>query len=267
MGFTPPGVLGRIIENKRQDLLQLSRDLDPGVLCQAVADAPPVRDFAAALKPNGRAPIIAELKRRSPSAGRLISRADAGQRAVTYRDGGAAALSILTDNRYFGGSIGDLTRARQAADLPVLCKDFIIDPLQLLLARSAGADAVLLIAAALEPAQLADLFGRARDLGLTPLVEVHQAGELEAVLGLDPPLVGINNRDLVSLEVDITQSLRIRPLVPPGPLVVAESGINSGQDVARLRKAGLDAFLVGSALMTAQDPAALLGELASAGGE
>lgn len=267
MAFTPPGILGRIIENKRQDLVQLSRDLDPTLLQQGLAEAPPPLDFAAALQINGRVPIIAELKRRSPSAGRLISQADAGQRALTYRDGGAAALSILTDSRYFGGSIQDLTQARQAAGLPVLCKDFIVDPLQLLLARSAGADAVLLIAAALEPLQLADLFGRARELELTPLVEVHQAAELEAVLGLDPPLVGINNRDLVSLEVDINQCLRIRPLIPPGPLVVAESGINSGRDVRRLRDAGLDAFLVGGALMTAEDPAALLGEMVSAGGE
>ena len=152
-------------------------------------------------------------------------------------------------------------------DLPLLCKEFILSPYQLYQARAAGADAVLLIAAALEPGRLADLFGRARELELTPLVEVHQAGELEPVLALDPPLVGINNRDLVSLEVDTDQSLRIRPLIPPGPLVVAESGINSGLQVRRLLEAGLDAFLVGSALMTAEDPAALLGELASAGGE
>jgi indole-3-glycerol phosphate synthase len=266
MTFHPPGVLGRIVAHKQQKIARLVQAADTAMLTDALAAAPKPRDFEAALRARAGAAIIAELKRRSPSAGSLVRKADAAQRALLYEQGGAAALSVLTDQEFFGGTLHDLTRARAAVELPVLCKDFIIDPLQLHLARAAGADAVLLIAAALEPIVLAEMFAQAREIGLTPLVEVHQADELEAVLGLEPPLLGVNNRDLTTLEVDLAQCLRLGPMIPAGPLLVAESGINTARDIERLRAGGFDAFLVGTALMRIAEPGELLGELRAAGG-
>jgi indole-3-glycerol phosphate synthase len=258
-------VLERIVAAKRQEVARLRAGIPLAVLERAAAAAPPPRDFLAALTGCPATPVIAEIKRRSPSAGALAGEVDPAGQARAYARGGAAALSVLTDGPFFGGSLDDLRAAKAAVELPVLRKDFIVDPAQLYESRAAGADAVLLIAAALTSDELAELHGLACELGLAALVEVHHERELVAALAPRPRLLGINNRDLTSLTVDLDTCLRVRPRIPAGPLVVAESGVESPADVARLHAGGLDAFLVGSSLMRAADPAAALAALVAAG--
>lgn len=256
---SPPGILGRILEAKRQELGNLRRRLPE--LRRAAQEAPPPRDFLAALRQAPPPAIIAEVKRASPSAGELRPGLDPAELARAYRTGGAAALSVLTDAPFFQGSLEDLARARAAAGLAVLRKDFILAPEQLYEARAAGADAVLLIAAALEPALLAELYHLARELGLAVLLEVHHRQELEAALALKPPLMAVNNRNLETMQVDLEHCLRLRPLIPPEVTVVAASGIQDHHDLERLARGGLDAFLVGTSLVRAPDPAAALRRL------
>jgi indole-3-glycerol phosphate synthase len=210
------------------------------------------RSFAGALGRPGLA-LIAEHKRRSPSAGPI--REDLSLAAVVsaYERGGAAALSILTEGPHFGGELDDLRTAREAASLPLLRKDFTVDPYQLTEARLAGADAVLLIVAALEEQALRDLHLRALDLGLAVLVEAHDERELETALGIDPLIVGINNRDLTTLEVDTGRALDLVRRVPDGVLKVAESGFSTRGELRDLQAAGFDAVLMGEALMRARD--------------
>ena len=253
-----PDVLQQIVTEKREEILALSHKASPAELNSQAVDAPPARDFLAALQARAGRAVIAEIKRSSPSAGRLVKEVDPAQRAKAYEAGGAAAISVLTDKTFFGGSIDDLRQAREACSLPVLRKDFIISLAQIYEARAAGADAVLLIAAALEQEQMAELYECTKNLGMTPLVEIHGHEELEPVLSLEPELIGINNRNLKSLKVDLAVSLALRPLIPPHITVVAESGVKDSGDVSFLRKGGLDAFLVGTSLMCADDPQALL---------
>ncbi len=217
-----------------------------------------------ALRNAPRTAIIAEIKRRSPSRGELAPGAAVPVRARAYQAGGAAALSVLTDLPFFGGTLADLAAAREAVSLPALRKDFIIDPAQVYEARAAGADAVLLIAAALEGPQLAELYHLAKGLGLEVLLEVHKAAELEPVLALDPALVGVNNRDLKSMAVSLETSRELRKLLPAGITVVAESGVSRPEEVRALKAAGLNAFLVGTSLMLAPDPTATLRGLVEA---
>lgn len=247
-------VLQKILENKREDVMRLEARHSLSELRLMAGEGPPPRDFLAALRNNHGAALIAEIKRSSPSAGSLAREVKVSQRAGAYQRGGAAALSVLTDEKFFGGSLQDLVEARACCGLPVLRKDFIIRPSQIYQARAAGADAVLLIAAALSKAALSELLDLARELGMTPLIEVHNQGELRPVLDLGPELVGINNRDLKTLRIDLNTCLRLRPLIPSGVTVVAESGVGSPQDIAKLRAGGLDAFLVGTSLMRADDP-------------
>ncbi len=257
--------LERILASKAAEVevLEAQRPLDDWR--RLAEDAPPPRDFLGALAKAGHAPIIAEIKRRSPSAGTLGEDADPAARALAYARGGAAALSVLTDGPFFGGSLADLDAARRAVGLPVLRKDFTIAPAQVYEARAAGADAVLLIAAALEPSLLGELYERAREVGMTVLVEVHHERELIAALAPRPRLVGINNRDLTSLAVDLDTCLRVRRRIPSGPLVVAESGIEGPEDIKRLSAGGLDAFLIGTTLMRAADPGQAIAALKAAG--
>lgn len=259
-----PSVLARILASKRGEVeaLRVARPL--AELRRQAQDTPAPRDFLAALKAAPRVALIAEIKRFSPSEGSLAGEMSVARQARAYAAGGAAALSVLTDGPFFGGSLADLAEARAAVHLPILRKDFILDPAQIYEARLAGADAVLLIVAALEPALLAELHGLARDLGLTPLVEVHGADELIPALALGPGLLGINNRDLKTLAVDLNTSLRLRPLIPAGVTVVAESGVQGLADIRGLKRGGLDAFLVGSALMRAADPQAAVAALVGA---
>ncbi|BEQ14274.1 indole-3-glycerol phosphate synthase TrpC [Desulfoferula mesophila] len=258
------GVLDRILETKRAEVAALKAARPLAELRRAAEAAPPGRGFLAALRDAPGVALIAEIKRRSPSRGDLAPGEAVPQRARAYQAGGAAALSVLTDRHYFGGSLGDLAEARRAVTLPALRKDFIIDPAQIYEAKAAGADAVLLIAAALEKAELAELYHLARSLGLDVLLEVHQAAELEPVLALDPPLVGINNRNLKTMQVSLDTSRELRKLIPAPVTVVAESGVSRPEQVRELRAAGLNAFLVGTSLMLAPDPTATLRGLVEA---
>jgi len=222
------------------------------------------RDFVASLRRRigeGHAAVIAEIKKASPSKGLLREDFRPADIAESYARHGAAALSVLTDERFFQGSAAFLEAARAACPLPVLRKDFTIDTYQLYEARAMGADCVLLIAAILDDPQLADFEQTAAALGLAVLVEVHDEAELDRALRLATPLVGINNRDLRSFEVSLDTTLRMLPRLPPGRLAVSESGIAAAADVQRLRAGGVHAFLVGEAFMRAADPGAALAEL------
>lgn len=259
-------ILEKILIHKNEEVNHLLAVHDEAALRSMAQQSDSGRDLVAALRSTQRVPIIAEIKRASPSAGKIKESADVAGTAKAYHAGGAAALSVLTDKHFFGGDLQDLELARSAVPLPVMRKDFIIDKIQLYQSKIAGADAVLLIAGALSSRQLRDLYLEACDLGMTPVVEVHAEEELEPVLELEPQIVGINNRNLKTMEVDLLTCVRLRKLIPTGPLVVGESGISTPADVAQLRDAGIDAFLVGTSLMKAEDPAAALSRLCEAGG-
>jgi indole-3-glycerol phosphate synthase len=219
------------------------------------------RDFGAAVRGDG-VRLVAEMKRASPSRGWLCPQLDAGMMAVRYARGGAVAVSVLTERTRFKGDRADLTAARQAAELPVLCKDFILDEYQIHEARFWGADAVLLIASLLSGDELRAFIGMAGSLGMAALVEVHTEAEVEKALSAGATIVGINNRDLADFSIDQGTTLRLRPLIPAGVTVISESGIRSRADITALRAAGVNVFLVGEALVTSPDPEARLEELA-----
>jgi indole-3-glycerol phosphate synthase len=224
--------------------------------------APPALDFVAALRLARGVALIAEIKRASPSKGLLCPNFDPLQLAAAYAANGAAAVSVLTDERFFQGHLDYLTAIRrQHPRLPLLRKDFIVDPYQVYEARAAGADALLLIAAVLPVEALAELLALTHSLGMTALIEVHDRAELERVLPLAPRLVGVNNRNLHDFKVSLEPCLSLRPLIPAEMCCVAESGIHTPADVARLAEAGIDAMLIGEALVTAQDVAVKIKEL------
>jgi indole-3-glycerol phosphate synthase len=256
-------ILDRILNVKFQELAAARSAHPLPDVCAQAADAPPPRDLAAALRraPHAKPRVIAEVKRRSPSAGDIRPGAVAVEIAQQYMLAGAAAISVLTDERFFGGSLADLAAVRAGTRLPVLRKDFLVDPYDVWRARAAGADAVLLIVAALEPARLAEMTGLARELGMTALVEVHDEDELATALAAGATVVGVNHRDLRTFEIDMDLSARLRTLAPPEVVFVAESGIRGPADVARLQTAGADAILVGETLMRAPDPGQALREL------
>jgi indole-3-glycerol phosphate synthase len=226
------------------------------------------RDFEGALRRRiaaGQAAVIAEVKKASPSKGVLREDFEPADIAQSYAEGdgvvSAACLSVLTDRQFFQGSVDFLKQARASCDLPVLRKDFMVDPYQIYESRAMGADAVLLIAACLDDAQMKDFEVIARDLGMAVLVEVHDGAELDRALKLRTPLIGINNRDLNTFDVSIETTLALRARVPSDRVLVTESGIGTREDVARLREAGVQAFLVGEAFMRAGDPGTALAEL------
>jgi indole-3-glycerol phosphate synthase len=268
-------ILDEIFSHKREEVAARKRDCPLEEIRRRAEMASPARDFTAALRlrasawPGARPlvgtwpKLIAEIKRASPSRGRLVEQVDPLRLARVYRENGAAAISILTDEKYFQGSLADL---RQVACLegrpPLLRKDFVCDPYQVYEAREAGADAVLLIAAHLDCALLADLHALAAGLGMAALVEVHSREEVDRALEAGPSLLGINNRDLRNFSVRLETTLELRRHVPPEICLVAESGIHTVGDVQRLAQAGVDAILVGEALVTAADPAARVFELA-----
>lgn len=227
---------------------------------------PPARGFAAALRAgssDGLA-VIAEVKRRSPSKGDLSPDLDPAAVASTYATGGATCLSVLTDEQFFGGSIGDLQAARSAVAIPVLRKDFTVGPRDVCDARIMGADAVLLIAAALDDEELGSLHALAIEVGLDVLVEVHDEAELERAIAIGATVIGVNQRDLVTFEVDPARAVRVAAVMPTGIVRVAESGIRGPDDAAALAEAGFDAVLVGESLVTADDPAASVAALRAA---
>lgn len=254
--------LDAILARKREEVAALRGAHPEAELRARLADAPPARDLAAALSSRGGPTrVIAEVKRASPSAGAIAAGLDAVAQARRYQAAGAAAISVLTDGPGFGGSLQDLVAVRQAVSLPVLRKDFTVDAWQLVEARAAGADAALLIVAALPGDALRRLHDRCGELGLQALVEVHDAAEAERALDVGARLVGVNNRELHTFQVDLATSERLVPTFPPGVKGVAESGVRTAADARRLRAAGAPNLLVGEALVRAPDPGALLREL------
>ena len=251
------GILERIVAVKASEVAaaKAARALDD-VRRAAFAASPP-RDFVGALRAKiaVNAPaVIAEVKKASPSKGVLRERFEPATIARTYEQHGAACLSVLTDTEFFQGRLDDLRAARAACSIPVLRKDFMIEPYQVFEARAAGADCILLIAAALESSRMLELEQTARELGLAVLVEVHDADELDAALQLRTPLIGINNRNLRTFETRLETTLELLDAVPSDRLVVTESGILAREHVARMRAAGVGCFLVGEAFMRAEDP-------------
>lgn len=258
-------ILEEIYAHKQEEVAEARRALSGPILEMRARRVRTPPDFVAALRDQSlpRPRLIAEAKARSPSKGTLCQDYDPVRLARAYAANGAAALSVLTDSRYFGGSLDDLEAVAALPDSPpVLRKDFLFDPYQLYEARHAGASAVLLIAAMLESALLSDLIQHAEDLALAPLVEVHNRAEVDEALEAGARLIGINNRNLHTFNVDLSTSLRLRPQIPPEITVVAESGISREEDVKRLAEGGLDAMLIGEHLVTASDPGARARQLA-----
>jgi indole-3-glycerol phosphate synthase len=264
MGHPIPDILSRILQVKRAEVAQ-ARQHETLAALRARAEArKDLRDFSGALRARiaqGGSAVIAEIKRASPSRGVLREQFDPVRISTSYARGGATCLSVLTDRHFFQGAPAHLHEARKASGLPALRKDFIVDEYQVAEARAWGADCVLLIVAALDLARMRDLEAAAQALGLAVLVEVHDDAELEQALQLSTPLIGINNRDLKTFDVSLETTLRLVPRIGPGRLAVAESGVLQPADVARLRAAGVQAFLVGEALMRADDPGAELARL------
>lgn len=253
-------ILRRILATKRAEVEALRPRA--GELEATAAKAPPARGFAAALV-GGCVAVIAEVKRRSPGAGEIRPGLDPGALAAEYAGAGASALSVLTDRDYFGGSLDDLRAARSAAALPALRKDFTVDPIQVWEARAAGADAILLIVRILDDASLRGLRELAEGLGMDALVEVHTPVELRRAVDSGARVVGVNNRDLKTFRTDLAVTESLLPSLPEDAILVSESGIRSGSDVARLGRAGVHAVLVGESILRAPDPAAMVRELAS----
>jgi len=255
-------ILDEIVRHKRGEIAARKAAMPRGALVTRAAMLPAPRDFERALAPAaGRARLIAEVKRASPSRGVLKADLDPVALAATYARQGADAISVLTDAKYFGGSLDDLAAVRAAVEVPLLRKDFTLDDYQLWEARAAGADAVLLIVAILEPSALAELAAAAKGLGLAALVECHTAAELDVALTLGARLIGINNRDLATFETRLDTTLSLLPQIPPGPIVVSESGFFTGDDVRRVVDAGAHAVLVGEGLVKASDVGAKIREL------
>ena len=260
-------LLDEILAHKRAETAARKRKISEQDFREMAADAPAAGGFSAALRArlaDGRPAVIAELKKASPSRGALRADFDPAGLAAGFRRGGAAALSVLTDAKYFQGSGAVLELARRGGGLPILRKDFILEPYQIHESRAMGAAAVLLIAAALPGGELAALHRLARDCGLDALVEVHDEDELARAAAAGAELIGVNNRDLQTFAVDLAVTERLAPLAPPGALLVAESGVRGAGDLARLRRCGVGAFLIGEALMRAADPGARLAELLAA---
>jgi indole-3-glycerol phosphate synthase len=250
------GILATIIEHKRQEVRALREHRSA---LAGRSDSP--RPFIDALKGAGRLGVIAEVKKASPSRGVIRPDFDPVAIARRYRDGEASAISVLTDARFFQGAAEYLTRVRESVELPVLRKDFIIDPLQIEQSASLNADALLLIAACLSDAQMEELYAAAREMHIEPLIEIHNGGELDRAMRLSPSLLGINNRDLATFETDIATTLELMPSIPRDTIVVSESGIFSETETGPLMAAGVQGVLVGESLMRSDDPAGLIRRL------
>jgi len=254
-------VLENIVAKKRAEIAQAKTLHPASELEKQLSAAPPVRDFSGALRARGRMALIAEVKKASPSAGLIRADFDPVAIATTYERAGASCLSVLTDEHFFQGSLDDLRSVRSAVSLPVLRKDFLLDRYQVLEARAAGADCVLLIAECLSDCELRDLYFYASELGMEALVEIYDPENLDRVLKLEPALLGINNRDLRTFDTDLEHSIRLAARVPVSTLLVSESGIRNRDDVLRLEQAGCRAILVGETLMRSGDVRAKIGEL------
>ncbi len=259
-------ILDKIVADKEREVAAAKRRVPEEQLREALSAAPPVRDFFAALDGRGTIRLIAEVKKASPSKGVIRADFRPVDIARTYEQHGAAAISVLTDGPYFQGSLDDLREIRAAVALPLLRKDFIIDPYQVIEARTAGADAVLLIAECLDDRQLGTLHAAIMALGMTPLVELYEPANLPRVLAAGARLIGINNRDLRTFAVDLGHTVRLRREIPPAKRVVGESGIRQRADVELLQRSGVDAMLVGETLMARADIGAAVDELLGTSG-
>jgi len=246
-------ILDEIVANKRQEIAAARLRIPEDTLRSQVAAAPEPRDFFSALSVPGEVRLIAEVKKASPSRGVIREDFDPVAIATEYQQHGAACISVLTDQRYFQGSFDYLRRVRQAVDIPVLCKEFILNHYQLLQARSVGADAVLLIAECLDDKELTDLHDQSLDLGMTPLVEFYETDNLQRVLAAGAKLVGINNRNLKTFKTDLSHTVDLRPHIPDDCVVVGESGIRTRADVEMLGRAGVQAILVGESLVASSE--------------
>ena len=253
--------LESLVAATRERLEVRKRERSLGELDGVVAETPPCLPFAESLSRPGTS-VVAEYKRRSPSAGTIREGASVTDVVRAYERGGAAAVSVLTEEDHFGGSLADLEEARRALDIPILRKDFTLDPYQVYEARAAGADAILLVVGALSTRELGLLYGVSRELEIDAIVEVHDEDELNAALDVDADIIGINNRNLVDFSIDLQVTYDLLADVPTGKIVVSESGIHTRADVEELEQVGVDAVLVGEALMRAPDPEAACRDLA-----
>jgi indole-3-glycerol phosphate synthase len=258
-------VLDRIVEARRAEVAHRKKSLPETVLRMGVQKAEPVRDFPGALCRPGSINVIAELKKASPSAGLLRADFDPASLARGYEAAGAAALSVLTEEANFQGSLAHLRDARKSVALPVLRKDFIVEPWQVWESRATNADTFLLIVAALSSAALGELLALGRELGMEPLVEVHTRPELDATLAAGARIIGVNNRNLHTLEVNVETSFELIESIPENCIAVSESGLRTPDDLKRLHAAGFDAFLIGEHFMREADPGAALARLLAAG--
>jgi indole-3-glycerol phosphate synthase len=259
--------LKQIIAYKHDEVAALKRERSLASLEADAAAAAPVRDFAGRmlkLAANGGNALICEMKRKSPSAGDINVERSPLDVASAYERGGAACLSVLTDGPSFGGSLDDLIAIRAQVGIPVLRKDFMVDPIQIVEARAAGADAILIILAAVEDGLAAELHAAADELGLSVLLEAHDAGELDRALNLPSPLVGVNNRSLRTFTTDLCVTEELASRIPAGRLLISESGVKSEADIVRLRGCGARGFLIGETLMRADDPFAEVRKFVSA---
>ncbi len=266
MATDVPDILKRIIARKHEEIRERSASVSIEALLDQAASADSPRGFTESINRKlaaGDAAVIAEVKKASPSKGVLRDPFDPAEIARSYEAGGAACLSVLTDKDFFQGSEAALQAARAACNLPVIRKDFIVDPYQVAEARAIGADCILLIAAALDDQQMHGLYQQAVELGMDVLVEVHDATELQRSLAMNPMLLGINNRDLRTFDVTLDTTIDLLDQIPSSTRVVTESGILNTQDVQRMRQADVHAFLVGEAFMRADDPGTALKEMFS----
>lgn len=264
MSSDTPTILKKILARKREEIAERSATVSLQQLIDRVASAPVPRGFAAALAKKlaaGESAVIAEIKKASPSKGVIREDFDPAAIAASYARGGAACLSVLTDVDFFQGADRYLQQAREACQLPVIRKDFIIDEYQVYEARAMGADCILLIVSALSESQLNRLHEVALSLGMDVLIEVHDAAELNLALKLDNPMVGINNRNLHSFEVSLNNTYQLLAQIPEGRIVITESGIHSREDVAAMRQQDVHAFLVGEAFMRSEEPGDRLSEM------
>lgn len=256
-----PTILDEILARKQADVAAAKERVPERELAARLPDAPPVRDFAGALAGADGIGLIAEIKKASPSAGIIREDFDAVKIGTTYEVHGAHCLSVLTDEPFFQGKLQYLTEVRRAVGIPVLRKDFLIDPYQVLEARTAGADCVLLIAECLDDDRLRELYEDAAELGMDSLIELYDPDNLDRVLQLEPRLIGVNNRNLKTFVTELDHSLSLLDRIPEGTLFVSESGIRTRDDVERLQSAGVDAILVGESLMRSPDVGRAVDEL------
>jgi indole-3-glycerol phosphate synthase len=253
-------IFDKIVAARLARLAEERRATSEDVLERAASERKPPMDFASAFSGSG-IHVIAEVKKASPSKGILRSDFDPAALGCAYQDGGAAAISVLTEQDHFMGSLSALRQIRETASVPILRKDFIVDSFQVLESRAAGADSFLLIAGLMDKTQLTRLIEHGRKWGMEPLIEVHTLPELERALGSDAQIIGINNRDLETFRVDLDVTLRLISYVPPDRIVISESGIRTREEILRLRESGVAGFLIGESIVTSADPAARIREL------